>query len=135
MNIKYQKPSGLNGKYRAELGGKVVYYITKHSTIYGSLITAWQFDGTDGNTTVKCKYTGKLLDCQTNNGLLGERDFERESIVYEFLYKPLGIEVGEDELPTAGVQIKLWSSAAFFEKKIEENGGKVIPLLDKDVKL
>lgn len=59
---------------------------------YGDLISRFQINDKT-HTDVKDKYSkDSFLPFQACDNLLGERPFENNSIVYEYLLKPLGID-------------------------------------------
>lgn len=62
---------------------------------YGDICRQWVIDG-NMFTGVKCKHNRKwnlIYDC--SNALIGEREIEKGSMAYEFLFKPLGIPCGD----------------------------------------
>ena len=66
-------------------------------------------------STVKNKYDGRLLHFDCCNSLIGERRFEKGSIVYEFLLKPLHLEPKEKFD---------WDSCFLIKKEMEKRGIK-----------
>lgn len=77
-----------------------IYVLSEYNPNYGELVRSFQING-NNLTNVKSKYShvgekvGEdwIITFDASNGLLGERRFEGDSIVYEFLFKPLGIEM------------------------------------------
>jgi hypothetical protein len=71
--------------------GHVFYIYWEYNKCYGNICRSWEIDGKN-KTTVKSKYGDSFLEFECSNGLIGERAFENNSIEYEFLIKPLGLE-------------------------------------------
>jgi hypothetical protein len=71
--------------------GHVFYIYWELNKYYGDICRSWEIDG-NNKTTVKSKYGDSLLEFECSNNLIGERAFENNSIEYEFLIKPLGLE-------------------------------------------
>ena len=93
-----------------------VYLVVEYNQFYGELITAFQIGDKSHDTGVESRYTGNTLLCQESGSLCGVREFEKGSIIYEFLCKPLGIEVNQ----------RIISQFFPFKTKLEEKGWKQV---------
>ena len=83
-------------KFRTPLG--IVYVVVEWNQHYGDLITAFQIGDQRGDTGVENRYTGDPVKFMMNEGRLGVRSFEKNSLGYEFLLKPLGLELPDNGL-------------------------------------
>lgn len=76
-----------------KIGNDTYRIIFERNNFYElDLVRQWSIN-LETNTTVKCMYENLgfvPFDCIY--GLLGERQFEEDSITWEFLYKPMGIK-------------------------------------------
>lgn len=72
--------------------GTKISVITDYNRFYGELISRFQIDNKT-ETEVDCIYPelGKIQFEESSN-LIGVRPFEKNSITYEYLLKPLGID-------------------------------------------
>jgi hypothetical protein len=116
--------------------GEKVYAVVSYNMHYGDLITSFQVDGNQ-LTSVEDKYLpGRMIRCHVSAGLCGVRPFERNDLTFEFLYKPLGLLVDPETVPSTGAGTdpvthtggwdKLYSSFWFFRETLEKAGGKYI---------
>ncbi len=102
--------------------GKYIYAISHYNMHFGDIFSRFQID--DVNTTdVKCKYTGNILDFQVNNNLCGEREFEKGSMFYEYVVKPLGLDITNVPCQGADGWQKMYNSRHWFEIELAKVGG------------
>jgi len=74
-------------------GCDTVRMVTEFNSYYGELVTAFQIGEEQHDTGVDNKYIpGHTIILQESNSLCGVREFEKKSITYEFLWKPLGLD-------------------------------------------
>ncbi len=72
----------------------IVRVIVEYNCFYGDIITQFEINNTIF-TPVKNKYIPTdYLRLSESNSLCGEREFENNSITWEFLLKPLGFDIG-----------------------------------------
>lgn len=101
-------------EYKTPTG--IVRVVVEYNPHHGDLIRFFEIGGTTVST-VRCRHTGKLLQFDASNSLIGERDFENGSIVYEFLLKPLGIDTNNHQVHTCcGV---MYSSFYEFDQQMK----------------
>ena len=104
-------------EFQTHLG--IVRVVVEYNSAYGDLITAFEINGTC-TSPVRCKYTGKLLNFHCSGSLCGERSFEKGSIIYEFLLKPLGIDIeGYPAICKDGWDV-LYSHYYTFKERLEK---------------
>lgn len=114
--------------------GEEIYLVTEYNQHYGELITRFQIDKNRLTTVEDKHFPGRMLPCSPSNGLGGVRLFERDSLTFEFLYKPLNLLVdpaivpstgaGTDPVTKLGGWDKMYTDFYFFRKTLEEAGGK-----------
>jgi hypothetical protein len=85
--------------YEWYINGNFVQAIFEYNQYHGDILRQWAINGVD-HTDMKSKYPSfekesLLMDC--SNGLIGERAFEKKSIVYEYFIKPLKLNEKEFE--------------------------------------
>jgi hypothetical protein len=95
-------------EYRTPSGP--VRVITEHNQAYGDIITRFEIGGTTV-CPVLSRYTGNPMEFSESNNRIGEREFERGSMTWEFLFKPLGFE------PTGRVVTAFYPFDQFMRSK------------------
>jgi hypothetical protein len=75
-----------------------------------------------------------MIWCNASSGLCGVRPFERKDLTFEFLYKPLGLLVDPETVPSTGAGTdwetrrggwdKLYSDFHFFCYTLVKAGGR-----------
>lgn len=111
------------GLCKIEINGDLIYVLYEWNNCYGNLIKSFEINNI-GETDVNCRFTGKKLVFSANNSLCGERAFEDNSIVYEYLIKPLGLD--KNKFPKIGKDG--WDTIYEFynfKAQIESKGGVV----------
>lgn len=108
--------------FKTKLG--IVRVVIEYNVHYGDLIT--QFEVNENRlTTVRFKYPPHdFLPCNTCNGLIGERPFEQDCLVYEFLLKPLGISLDTHQRVGAGGWMVISSSYHHFFTQLLAQGAE-----------
>ena len=76
---------------RFEFKNKIVYIVTEFS-LYGDLIRKWEIDKVNFSNVKMKGLPDYFLPFDHANSLIGERAFEKNSITFEFLVKPLGLK-------------------------------------------
>ena len=75
-------------------GCDTVRMVTEYNQHYGDLVTAFQIGEDSHDTGVQDKYIPEhVIILQESSSLCGVREFEDGSITYEFLWKPLGLDI------------------------------------------
>jgi hypothetical protein len=128
-NLKYFREGDGLSLAKFVKDGERVYVVVQWSQAHGLLIHSWQIGQLQRETTVACKYAlNKNVKCSSSNSFLGERPFERDSIVFEFLYKELGLNFDENDVPSCGKDgwQKIYNDFGFFRNVMKENGWEEI---------
>ena len=77
-----------------EKNGNHVYLVLETNPHYGELIIYFQIGELPKATTVLHKLIpNHYCECTEQDSLCGVRQFENDSITYEFLWKPLGLNL------------------------------------------
>lgn len=76
-----------------EKEGLRVYVVCQYNPFYGDLVTSFQIGEDPEHTGVQDKFIPEwVIEFTESSSLCGVREFERGSITYEFLWKPLGLD-------------------------------------------
>jgi hypothetical protein len=116
------EPWEKQGVFIATKGENTLYFVIEYNCVYGDLVTAFQVNGNQ-LTDVKLSYDSKrFVPFCMSSGLLGERKFEKGSMLYEYLYKPFGISM--EGLNTIGERV-MFSDWHHLKRELRDLGFKV----------
>ena len=75
-----------------EINKTIYRVIFEWNPHYGQIVRQWSING-NAVSSMPSKYQkNTFLTCDVSNGLCGVRDFENDSMVWECLLKPMGID-------------------------------------------
>lgn len=108
--------------HRFQRDDERVYLAVGYNDCYGKYIVRFQIGDEAHATTVRDKHLRGFIACSEHGGLSSERPFERGSVTYEFLYKPLGLS--DKGVPSTGFKgcHKLFSDYWFVKNQLESKG-------------
>lgn len=108
-----------SGKFVKD-GEETIHVLVKFSFIAGGFISEFQIGDEPCNTGVKLKVAEHfVIPCMEEYSKSGEREFERGSITYEFLYKPL--KISSRGVPTI-LRDPFYNCFPFVKNRLENRG-------------
>ena len=113
-----------------EKGSEHVYVILNENPFYGDLIVRFQIGETAAHTGVlyETPVPGyQYVEFQENASLCGARAFERGSITYEFLWKPLGLDPDNPPVHKVAGWDPLFTGFREFSERMAEKGWTLLP--------
>ena len=74
------------------IGNDIYRIVFEDNHFYGNLVRQWSINGrTETDVRWKWEEMKGFIEFDVSNGSCGDRAFENDSIVWEFLLKPMGI--------------------------------------------